>query len=260
MTLAGRKIAITGAGRSLGAALAIAAADRGALPILLGRSPAALEEIAKTIEARTGYHPDGFFCDLTDLETVASAAERIASIHADLDILVNSGAHWAPGRLEEVDDATILSIVNSSLSGTLALTKRLLPLLKARPHADIHTVVSMTGLPYARLMHSSLPFRAAKAGQEAFVQGLTQELADSTVRVTSIFPGHIVDMLPTDPAWTAARGQGDGLTDRDVVEAILYALDAPPNVALRSIVIEQARTEFFDWGSAPAWKGPGDRS
>ncbi|WP_332692822.1 hypothetical protein [Devosia sp.] len=58
MTLAGKTIAITGAARGLGAALAIVAGDRGMLPLLLGRSPGRLTAIAGVIEARTGRRPD----------------------------------------------------------------------------------------------------------------------------------------------------------------------------------------------------------
>lgn len=245
MTLAGKTIAITGAARGLGAALAIVAADRGMLPVLLGRNGAGLAEIAGVIEARSGRRPDCVMCDLADLTSVADAAAKVLLLAPDLDVLVNSGSQWTGGAFEAQTDEQIAAVINSTVSGTMALTRRLLPLLRTRPRADIHTVVSMSGLPYARMRGSSVPFVAAKAAQNGFVQALTEELIGSNVRVTSVHPGIIEDMLPTDAEWSRERSGEDMLSDRNVVEAILYVLDQPANVAIRSLVIERARTDFL---------------
>lgn len=245
MGLEGRKIAITGAGRGLGAALAMVAADQGMTPLLLGRNQARLGEVADAIARRTGKHPDVIGCDLADPASVADAAGRIAAAHGDLDILVNSGSQWTGGAFEALTDEQIAAMVDSTMTGTMVLTRRLLPVLRTRPHADIHTVVSMSGLPYARMRGSSAAFVAAKAGQSGFVQALTEELIGTNVRVTSIYPGIIEDVLPEEGAWNAERDTNDKLSDRNVVEAILYILSQPPNVAIRSLVIERARTEFL---------------
>lgn len=245
MTLAGKTIAITGAARGLGGALAIVAADRGMVPVLLGRNAAGLAEIAGVIEARTGRRPDCVTCDLADMASVASAAAKVALLAPALDVLVNSGSQWSGGAFEAQTDEQIALVINSTVSGTMALTRRLLPLLQARPQADIHTVVSMSGLPYARMRGSSVPFVAAKAAQNGFVQALTEELIGSNIRVTSVHPGIIEDVLPTEAGWDAERGSADMLSDRNVVEAILYVLDQPANVAIRSLVIERAQTDFL---------------
>jgi short-subunit dehydrogenase len=245
MALAGKTIAITGAARGLGAALAIVAADRGMRPLLLGRDPSRLAETADTIEVRAGIRPDCVICDLADLTSVADAAAKIGSLAPELDVLVNSGSQWTGGAFADQTDEHIGAVIGSTVSGTIALTRRLLPLLLSRPSADIHTVVSMSGLPYARMRGSSVPFVAAKAAQNGFVQALTEELIDTRVRVTSIHPGLIEDVLPTEPDWNHERKATDMLSDRNVVEAILYILDQPANVAIRSLVIERARTDFL---------------
>ncbi|KKB11192.1 hypothetical protein VE25_13955 [Devosia geojensis] len=245
MGLQGRKIAITGAGRGLGAALAIIAADHGMVPLLLGRTPGTLTATTQIIEGRTGRRPEVIACDLAHLASVAEAADHIAARHGNLDILVNSGSQWAGGAFEALTDEKIAAIIDSTVTGTMALTRRLLPVLRARPHADLHTVVSMSGLPYARMRGSSAAFVAAKAAQSGFVQALTEELIGTSVRVTSVYPGLIEDVLPTEAAWDEERGANDMLSDRNVVEAILYILKQPSNVAIRSLVIERARTEFL---------------
>lgn len=245
MLLKNRKIVITGAARGLGRALAITAADVGAIPILLGRNVAKLVEVAGAIAERTGVRPDFVECDLTSFGSIASAASYVQQLHPDLDALVNNGAQFSGGSLEEQDDARIAAVVGSAVTGMIALTRHLLPLLKGRQCADIHTVVSMSGLQFAPLVGASLPFRTAKAAQDGFAQGLVEELRGTSVRPTAIYPGVIEDVSPLEAKWNAARGPSDKLSNRDVVDVILYALAAPPNVALRQIVIERRQTDFL---------------
>lgn len=241
----GRKIVISGAGRGLGRALAITVAAQGAVPILLGRSREALQDACETIKCKTSVSAYAIVCDLSDIKSVVHAANQITETHPDIDILVNNGAHYTSGRFGEQTDDQILATVNSIVTGTMTLTRELLPLLRKRPHADIHNVVSMSGLPYARLKSASLPFRAAKAAQDGFNQGLVEELHGSRIRVTSVYPGLIEDVATGDPDWPRKRDLNEGLTNRDVVDAIIYALSAPPNVSLRSIVIERTCSDFL---------------
>ena len=181
--LDGKTIAITGAARGLGAALAIVAADRGMIPLLLGRNAAGIGVTADIIEKRTGRRPDAFVCDLAEPVSLAGAASKITSVCPNLDILVNSGSQWVGGAFAAMTDAQIAAVVDSTVTGTMALTRRLLPLLLKRPAADIHTVVSMSGLPYARMRGSSVPFVAAKHAQNGFVQALTEEMIGTGVGV-----------------------------------------------------------------------------
>lgn len=239
MRLADRKLAITGAGRGLGAALAIVAADRGVRPVLLGRSQEKLFSVAHAIAARTGRTPETIVCDLAETDSAASAADALLTAHSDLDGIVHNGAMWLPGALETLTDAAMAQCVGSAVTGALILTRRLLPLLKRRLHADIHTVVSISGLANVRLLSASVAFRAAKAAQDGFVQGLAEELSGTSVRVTAVYPGNIQDVSPLDPAWETPRGPRDALTNREVVEAILFTLAMPPNASVRSLVIER---------------------
>jgi NAD(P)-dependent dehydrogenase (short-subunit alcohol dehydrogenase family) len=241
----GRKIVITGAGRGLGRALAIVVASLGAVPILLGRSQRALQEVSDVISANGGPQADAYVCDLASPQSIDSAVQKLAAVHPDIDVLVNNGAQFTGGTLESHTDEQILAVVNSAVTGTMILTRQLLPLLKARPRADIHNVVSMSGLQYAKFVGASLPFRTAKAAQDGFAQGLVEELQGSSIRITSIYPGLIEDISPTATDWHQSRGADGGLTNKDVVDAIIYALSAPVNVTLRQIVIERTHSDFL---------------
>ncbi|SMH52249.1 SDR family oxidoreductase [Mesorhizobium australicum] len=235
MSISGRKFAITGASRGLGAALAIVMADRGARLVLLARDSRMLKGIADTIHARTGHSVDVQQCDLSNTESCAEAGRVLARDHADLDGLIHNGAMWLPGSLADIVDAEIQACISSAAIGSLILTRHVLPVLRARPFADIHTVVSTSGLANAPLSGTSIAFRAAKAAQDAMVHGLSEELKQTRIRVTAVYPGDFEDLSPLSEAWDAVR---ENLTNREVVDSILFTLDLPRNARVRALVVE----------------------
>ncbi|MGB0504971.1 MAG: SDR family oxidoreductase [Pikeienuella sp.] len=237
--IAGRKFAITGASRGLGAALAIEMADAGAQLVLLARTKDALGGTAKTIFARTGQHVDLIDCDLADVASVTSAGEYLAKAHSNLDGLIHNGAMWLPGALDEVSDLEIQSCISSAAIGSLILTRHILPVLRGREEADIHTVVSTSGLPFPPAgRYGSVAFAAAKSAQAGLVNGLTEELEETNIRVTAVYPGDFDDLSPTEPAWAEPANEDHTLTNREVVSAILFILNMPPRIAIKSMVIQ----------------------
>lgn len=238
MRISQRKYAITGAGRGLGAALAIKMADAGALPVLLARSEDALSGVAGTILERTGQQADCIACDLADRQSATVAGEHLANRHGDLDGLIHNGAMWLPGPMSGISDLDVQACIGSAAIGSLILTRHLLPVLKAREHADIHTVVSISGLFNPSLEGASVVFKAAKSAQAGFVLGLSDELAETGIRVSAVYPGDFEEMSPADSVWDEAPGPDHRLSNRDVVDAILYILNQPPGVAVKSLVLQ----------------------
>ena len=245
MRISGRKYAITGAGRGLGAALALVMADAGAKLVLLARMSQALAKTADMIHERTGQVVEVLTCDLADAASSGVAGRKLADEHPDLDGLIHNGAMWLPGSMADVSDEDIQACIASAAIGSLILTRHVLPVLAARADADIHTVVSTSGLPNVPLLGTSVIFRAAKSAQTGFVQGLADELKHTGVRVTAIYPGDFKDISPLEPAWADPRNLGDPLTNRDVVEAIMFTLNLPPNASVSSIVIEQQKPDML---------------
>jgi len=237
MRISGRKYAITGAGRGLGAALALVMADAGARLVLLARTSQALAKTADMIHEQTGQVVEVLTCDLADAASSGAAGRKLADEHRDLDGLIHNGAMWLPGSMADVSDEDIQACVASAAIGSLILTRHVLPILTARVDTDIHTVVSTSGLPNVPLLGTSVIFRAAKSAQTGFVEGLADELKQTGVRVTAVYPGNFEDISPLEPAWTDPRKSGDPLTNREVVEAIMFILNLPPSATVKSLVI-----------------------
>ena len=102
-----------------------------------------------------------------------------------------------------VSDIEMRECVASAAIGALVLTRHLLTVLSARPNgADIHTIVSTSGLINRPLDTVSVAFKTAKTAQAGFVDGLAEELADTKIRVTSVMPGNFEDVSPEDSNWS----------------------------------------------------------
>lgn len=238
MRISGKKYVITGAGRGLGAVLAIVMAEAGCRLVLLARRQEALDATADIIRARTGQEVDTLACDLADVDSCAAAGASIARDHTDLDGLIHNGAMWLEGPMDGISDDDIAATVGSAATGSLILTRHLLPVLKGRPEADIHVVVSTSGLQNRPNAGGSAAFRAAKFAQAGLVQGLTDELAETAIRVTSVFPSYFDDISPVDPLWNDKPDTERTLSNREVTGAIVFMLNQPPQVAVRSMVME----------------------
>ncbi|MGX1785654.1 SDR family oxidoreductase [Bosea sp. NPDC055332] len=233
-TLAGRVAVITGAGRGLGAALAISLAEAGCRPILCGRNAAGLSATQAIIRERAGIEPALVALDLADAASVEAAGRAVAATAGGVDILINNGAMWLEARSEPYSAEEVLGVVNAAVTGTFLLTQALLPALRRSARPDIVTIGSISGLPNAALQSVSVPFYAAKHGQAALADGFRQMLAGTPVRSIAIHPPYLDDMLPSDAEWQASpqRAKGSRGSNRDVVEAVIFALTRPRHVTL----------------------------
>jgi NAD(P)-dependent dehydrogenase (short-subunit alcohol dehydrogenase family) len=188
--LAGRVIAITGAGEGIGRALALAAAAHGANVILVGRTVRKLEAVYEAILAARQPEPTIAPFDLEkaiarDYDTLAAA---IDARYGRLDGLVhNAGLLGTLAPIEQYDVPTWCRVLHVNLTAAFALTQVLLPALRAAPDASVLFTTSGVG-------RRGRAFWGAYAASKFAVEGLTQVLAaelDSItrVRVNAINPG-----------------------------------------------------------------------
>lgn len=232
--LKGRVAVVTGAGRGLGAALAIALADAGCRLVLCGRQATALSVTAAIIADRTGAKPGMVCVDMADPASVTAAVEAIVSGYQGVDIVVNNAAMWLEADAAPHTPEDVMGVVNAAVTGTFLFTQGLLPVLHQSRAPDIVTIGSISGLPNAALHTVSVPFYAAKHAQAALADGLRQMLAGTPIRSMVVHPPYLDDMLPGDPLWDVApeRRKGQRATNRDVVESVLFALTRPRHVTL----------------------------
>ena len=155
--LEGSVVVVSGAGRGLGAAMAVSLAEAGSRPILCGRNREALESVASTILERTGVQTQVVELDLGDAASVARAVTQLKAEHEVIDILINNGAMWLESSEEDHRPEEVLAVVNAAVSGTFLLTQGLMPLLRGSSRPDIVTIGSISGLPGAAIQTTTPP-------------------------------------------------------------------------------------------------------
>jgi NADP-dependent 3-hydroxy acid dehydrogenase YdfG len=231
---------ITGAARGLGAALSLGLSDAGCNVILCGRSLEALDVIARQIETRMGRRPQSFVVDLADIANIETAVQEITNAFPVIDILINNGAAWLGGRDTPYEAAEVMSVINSALTGTFLFTQALLPALQKSERPDVVTIGSISGLLNVSLYTTSVPFYAAKHGQAALADGLRQMFLGTPIRSICIHPPWIQDISPLGEEWDAvpARTKAEMVTNRDIPEAVIYAVTRPRHVTIASLIID----------------------
>jgi NAD(P)-dependent dehydrogenase (short-subunit alcohol dehydrogenase family) len=214
-------VLVTGAGRDTGRKLALAFAARGAHVLATARTRAAAEETAELIHAAGGQATAA----VLDLADPAS----IEQLRVDrLDILVNSGARYLT---DEASPEDIADTIAGAATGTVLLTERLLPLLRASEAADIVNLISAAGEPGQHRSEAHAAFYAAKHAQAGYAEILSERLRPEGIRVISLFPPDFVQHGP--------RHQGAQLTADSVVDCILFAVTQPRDCYLKSLYFEQ---------------------
>ena len=237
--LNGKTALITGAARGLGAAFACVLAQAGCKVIMTGRLTEMLEGTAEAIRLRYGEKPQTRLLDLAEVGEANRFGEELAAALPKLDILINNGAQWLEGGMDDYDAYAVNTTINSAATGTFLLTRKLVPALVASGAGDIVNIVSTSGIQDTPLQTASVPFYMAKHAQTAMSNGLRQELKGKPVRVHAIYPPYLDNITPfDDEQWQAERTDGGPVTTRDVVEAALYALTRPRNVTAASIVLD----------------------
>jgi 3-oxoacyl-[acyl-carrier protein] reductase len=193
--LTGKVAIVTGAGRNIGRAIALALADGGASIVVNARSNRAeAEAVAREVEAlgRKALVHIGDVADRTAVQAMADAAIKHLG---RIDILVNNAALRREKSFAEMDYAEWRAILDVTLDGTFHCVKACLPGLRT---SGTGTIVNIGGLS----AHTGAKDRAhvvtAKAAIVGFTRALAYDLADDGITVNCVVPGLIGTVRPKD--------------------------------------------------------------
>ncbi len=190
--LDGKTAIVTGGGRGIGRAIALAFAGQGADVCVLARSRAQLDEVAREITA-TGRRGVALVCDVADRESVEQAFATARSSLGRLDVLVNNAGGGSQRQpLGSDDPADWQRVVQVNLLGTYHCCRAALPHFRASGGGSISNVGSGMG-HQPRANKSS--YHAAKAGVWMLTRCLALELWQEGIRVNELIPGPVHTQL-----------------------------------------------------------------
>ncbi|MCA8049541.1 oxidoreductase [Burkholderia arboris] len=260
---------VTGSSSGLGRELAEQALARGWRVVLAVRQPDAVASLA-------GRYPDTAMTvrlDVTDPASVAAAVAAAQARFGHIDVLANAAGYGYLAAIEEGEDHAIRAQFETNVFGLLAVTRAVLPGMRARHRGRIANFSSLGGLvAFAATGY----YHATKFAVEALSESLSHEVAPLGIAVTIVEPGafrtewagrsmvasdtEIDDYAPTAGKRRAATRAVSGHQPGDPVKgaaAVIAALesDAPPlrlllgkaalDVALKRL--DALRTNFEAW-------------
>ncbi|MBB5788078.1 SDR family oxidoreductase [Jiangella mangrovi] len=217
MTLAGKRVVITGGSGGIGAATARAAAGRGASVVLIGRTEARLKSVAADLGPAVSY----LVADVRDGEALADALEQAGP----LDHLVTAAAGGVAGPFADVPEDAVRDLFETKFWGQYRAVRAALPRM-----APDGSVLLFSGFLYRKPAVGLSAFAAVNGAIEGLVKALAVEAAP--VRVNALSPGRIDTLGGGDPMPSDARREYVAMAGREATLGRIGTADEVAHAAL----------------------------
>ena len=199
-----KSVLITGSGRGIGRAIALAFGAQGADVVVTGRTQAGLDAVAQEIRGR-GAKALALTCDVTRKEEVEVLEHEIASRLGAVQVLVNNAGIAPAAGFMEMEDRLWEEVLKVNLTGTYNCCKVFLPGMIASGWGRIINIASTV----SKVVYSHI---SAYATSKHAVLGLTRslavEMAQSGVTVNAVCPGYVDTDLTRKNASSLAERRG----------------------------------------------------
>lgn len=223
MKLTGSVVAITGAGRGIGAATARAFALAGARVAVGDLDKQLAVEVATALREATGAETTGSGLDVRDPASFAAFLEHAETQLGELDILVNNAGIMPTGLFIDEDPALTQQMIAVNINGVVTGSRLAAQRFVPRRRGHIVNIASLAGI-------SPEPGVATYCGTKHFVVGFSEslhrELHGSGVGVSTVLPGVIDTELSRGtrvPRWAAPIACAD---PERVADAVVTAVTA----------------------------------
>ena len=266
MTVSNRSILITGCSSGIGSHCAHALRDRGWRVFASCRTQADCDRLIAA-----GF--DSPRIDYADEGSIASgAAQVLQATGGRLDALFNNGAYACPGAVEDLPAQALREIFEANVFGWHALTRQIIPVMRAQGHGRIVQNSSVLG-------YSPFPWRGAYTATKFALEGLSRtlqlELADTGIKLVLIQPGPVTSKIRenaiphferwidwensakaeayrsiVDRLYTAGPKDRFELGPQAVADVLIKALEHR-NPRLRYIVTTPAKMVYWAWRLLP---------
>ncbi len=214
MQLSGQRVLLTGASGGIGLAIARAVHAKGAAVVATARR----EDVLEQLSTELGEGGEALVADLAESADVAALPERAGRV----DVLVANAALPASGALTDFEPGEIDRALDVNLRAALQLARALVPAMVERGSGHLVFVSSLSGK--ASSPGSSL-YSATKFGMRGMALGLSEDLHDTGVGVTTVFPGFIRDAGMFHESGTKLPSYVGTRTPDDVAEAVVRGIE-----------------------------------
>lgn len=228
---------VTGAGRGIGRAIALLAAEHGCRTMLASRSAEQLAAVQAEVAARGG-QASWLRTDLSSQEDMAALVRQTLHRFGTIDFLVNNAGWGIKARIARARIQDWEQTLRVNLLAPMILSQLVLPTLVARRSGAVVNIASISGRAG---QGGSAAYAASKAGLIGFSQSLFEEVREHHIKVAAIIPGFVdTGMIP--PVRHLDRSRM--IRPEDVAQAVLFVLTAPPTACPVEITVRPQRTPY----------------
>ena len=218
-SLKGKNAIITGAGKGIGKAIAIALAQEGVNVGLLARTLSDLESLAEEVKSM-GVKVSIATVDVADMDAVNAAVLKVKNELGTIDILINNAGVASFGKFMELEPSRWEEIVKVNLFGAYYTARAVLPEMIEKQSGDIINISSTAGKNGAAVTSA---YSASKFALIGMSESLMQEVRKHNIRVSTLLPSTVASDMAIDLKLT------DGNPDKvmqpeDLAELIIAQL------------------------------------
>lgn len=230
-----KTVLVTGGSRGIGAAVAVAFAQRGcAVALSYNKSKEKAEKLGKIISQSYSVPCLTIECDVSKRESVEKMFSLAAENLGGVDVLVNNAGISLEKLITDTAEQEWRELMGVNLDGVFYCSRLALPYMISQKSGVIINISSMWGQTGASC---EVAYSASKAGVIGFTKALAKEVAPSGVRVNCIAPGVIM---------TDMMSSFDKNTLRELREETpLGKLGTPKNIADAAVFLASPQAEYI---------------
>ena len=231
-SLKGKTAIITGAGKGLGKAMALALAAEGVNLGLMGRTGSDLENLQKEL---TELHPDVkvayAVANIGNLAEIRLGVAKITAALDNIDILINNAGILKVGGFLELPIEEWEEVIQTNVLGTFYMVHEILPYLLLQGKGDIINIASTAGLKGAAKMSA---YGASKAAVINLTESLMQEVRKSNIRVTTVNPSTIATEMTLQAKFTDGNEE-KVLQPEDLAFLVVHHIKLPQRAFVKDL-------------------------
>ncbi|MFV8334591.1 3-ketoacyl-ACP reductase [Flavobacterium sp. RSP29] len=220
---------ITGAGKGIGKAIALALAKEGVNVILVARTQEEIDSVAAKARSLR-VKALAITADVADINSVNAAVTKALAEFGTIDILINNAGIAAFGKFLELEPTDWERIIQVNLMGTYYVTRAVLPNMIERQIGDIINISSTAGLSGNALTSA---YSASKFAVLGLTESLMQEVRKHNIRVTALTPSTVATEMAKDLKLTDGNPE-KVMQAEDMAELIIAQLKLNRRVFIKN--------------------------
>lgn len=234
MKLEDKVALVTGGGRGIGRAIALALAREGGDIIVNDVDIERAEEVAAEIDSM-GRRAKAIMADISKSEEVKKMVQEALALFGRIDIFINNAGIIKRGSLEEHSEEDWDRVIAVNLKGTFNCVKEVVPIMKGQRHGKIVNISSVVGKTGD--IATAPSYGASKGAINAFTKSLARELASFGITVNAVAPHAIETEMSAE--WSEEKKQAI------VAQIPLGRLGQPEEVAAAVVFLASPGAAFI---------------